>query len=158
MSMALIELLGAERAASAKHDRFAATKDWCGLSVDVLGKLGWAVEAFAFAEHGTARDEFSMDKSALDVIATGAQLAILVKTIDTLKNSARSIARYASSKSRRRRTSAAISRSAPRRRRTTARPPSRSAPFTSRPTITAANSCSSPGAPRKSASGSRSPR
>ncbi len=78
----------AQRAASAKYDRFAATKDWYGLYVDVLGKLGWAVEAFAFAEHGTSKGEFSMDKSALDVIATiatGAQLAILVKTIDTLK-------------------------------------------------------------------------
>jgi hypothetical protein len=78
----------AQRAASARHDRFAATKDWYGLYVDVLGKLGWAVEAFAFAEHGTSKGGFSMDKSALDVIATiatGAQLAILVKTIDTLK-------------------------------------------------------------------------
>ena len=35
----------AQRAASAKQDRFAATKDWYGLYVDVLGKLGWAVEA-----------------------------------------------------------------------------------------------------------------
>ena len=78
----------AQRAASAKHDRFAATKDWYGLYVDVLGQLGWAVEALAFAEHGASKGEFSMDKSALDVIATiatGAQLAILVKTIDTLK-------------------------------------------------------------------------
>ena len=77
----------AQRAASAKHDRFAATEDWYGLYVDVLG-LGWAAEAFAFAEHGTSKGEFSMDKSALDIIATiatGAQLAILVKTIDTLK-------------------------------------------------------------------------
>ena len=78
----------AQRAAGVNHDRFAATKDWYGLYVDVLGKLGWAVEAFAFAEHGASQGEFSMDKSALDVIAmiaTGAQLAVLVKTIDALK-------------------------------------------------------------------------
>jgi hypothetical protein len=78
----------AQRAASAKHDRFAATKDWYGLYVDVLVNIGWAIEGFAFTERDKSKGEFSMDKSALDIIetiATGAQLAILVKTIDTLK-------------------------------------------------------------------------
>jgi hypothetical protein len=78
----------AQRAANAKHDRFAATQGWYDCYVYVLQKLGWAVEAFAFAEKDKAKGEFSMDKSALEVIATiatGAQLAILVKTIDTLK-------------------------------------------------------------------------
>ncbi len=78
----------AQRAASAKHDRFAATKDWYGVYAGVLERLGWVVEGFAFTDRGSSKGEFSMDKSALDIIATiatGAQLAILVKTIDTLK-------------------------------------------------------------------------
>jgi hypothetical protein len=78
----------AQRAASAKHDRFAATKDWYGVYVDVLERLGWVGESFAFTDRGSSAGEFSMDKSALEVIATIAtsnQLAILVKTLDTLK-------------------------------------------------------------------------
>ena len=78
----------AQRAASAKHDRFAATRDWYGVYVDVLERLGWVGESFAFTDRGSSAGEFSMDKSALEVIATIAtsnQLAILVKTLDTLK-------------------------------------------------------------------------
>jgi hypothetical protein len=78
----------AQRAASAKHDRFAATKAWYSVYVEVLEQLGWVVEGLAFTERGSSKGEFSMDKSALDIIATiaaGGQLAILVKTIDTLK-------------------------------------------------------------------------
>jgi hypothetical protein len=78
----------AQRAASAKHDRFAKTEDWYGVYVDVLERVGWIGEGFAFTDRGSSSGEFSMDKSALDVIATiatGNQLAILVKTLDTLK-------------------------------------------------------------------------
>jgi hypothetical protein len=70
----------AQRAASAKHDRFAATRDWYGVYVDVLERLGWVGESFAFTDRGSSAGEFSMDKSALEVIATIAtsnQLAIL---------------------------------------------------------------------------------
>src|SRR5271157_5709178 len=75
----------AQRAASARHNRFAATRDWYGVYTGVLEQLGWAVEGFAFTDHGSSKGEFRMDKSALDIIATiasGAQLAVLVKTID----------------------------------------------------------------------------
>jgi hypothetical protein len=78
----------AQRAASAKHNRFTATKDWYGAYTGVLEQLGWVVEGFAFTDRDSSKGQFSMDKSALDIIATiatGAQLAILVKTIDTLK-------------------------------------------------------------------------
>lgn len=78
----------AQRAASAKFDRFATTKEWYGAYLDVLDRLGWVGEALAFTERKTSAGKFSMDKSALDVIsaiATGAQLAVLVKTLDTLK-------------------------------------------------------------------------
>jgi hypothetical protein len=78
----------AQRAASAKHDRFADTQAWYGLFNDVLGRLGWLGEAAAFTERAKTAGAFTIDKSALDVImtiATANQLAILVKTLDTLK-------------------------------------------------------------------------
>jgi hypothetical protein len=88
MSDVLYSTQLAQRAASAKFDRFVATKAWYGAYLDLLDRLGWAGEALAFTERKTSAGKFSMDRSALDVIsaiATGAQLAILVKTLDTLK-------------------------------------------------------------------------
>jgi tetratricopeptide (TPR) repeat protein len=79
----------AQRAASARHDRFAATADWYRAYVEVLEQLGWVGEGFAFEERLSRAHEFAIDKAALDAImtiATGNQLAILVKTLDTLKN------------------------------------------------------------------------
>jgi len=78
----------AQRAASAKHDRFADTRAWYRLFNDVLERLGWVGEAAAFTERAKTAGSFTIDKSALDVImtiATANQLAILVKTLDTLK-------------------------------------------------------------------------
>ena len=75
-------------AASAKHDRFAAIEAWYGVYVDVLERLGWAGEAFAFVEAKSASGTLKMDRAALEVIqaiATGGQLAILVETMETLK-------------------------------------------------------------------------
>ena len=79
----------AQRAASAKFDRFAATEDWYSFYSDVMNRLGWVGETFAFTDRGSNAGDFHMDKTALDIIteiATGNQLAILVKTLDTLKN------------------------------------------------------------------------
>jgi hypothetical protein len=78
----------AQRAASAQHDRFAAAADWYRAYVEVLERLGWTGEGFAFEERSSGAHEFTIDKAALDAImtiATGNQLAILVKTLDTLK-------------------------------------------------------------------------
>ncbi len=78
----------AQRAASAKHDRFAETDAWYRLYLEVMERLGWIGEGFAFAERSSSKGEFRMDKSALEVIgaiATGNQLAILVKALDSLK-------------------------------------------------------------------------
>lgn len=78
----------AQRAASARHDRFAATKDWYDVYVDVLERLGWVGEGFAFEKRMSASGELSMDRTALDVlmsIATQGQLAILTRTFDFLK-------------------------------------------------------------------------
>jgi hypothetical protein len=88
MSDVLFSTQLAQRAASAKHDRFAATKAWYDLYTDVLMRLGWAGEAFAFTQRAKTAGSFTIDRSALDVImtiATGNQLAILVKTLQTLK-------------------------------------------------------------------------
>ena len=88
MSDVLYSTQIAQRAASAKFDRFAQTKEWYGLYGDVLDRLGWVGEGLAFSQRDTSAGQFSMDKAALDVIATvaaGNQLAILVKTLDTLK-------------------------------------------------------------------------
>ena len=88
MSDVLYSTQLAQRAANAKHDRFAATREWYGLYADVLTRLGWVGEGFAFTQRGNTSGDFTMDKSALDVImavATGNQLAILVKSLDTLK-------------------------------------------------------------------------
>ena len=79
----------AQRAASAEHDRHNATDDWYRRYVEVLERLGWTGEGFAFTSRGSSAGAFTMEKSALDVIATiatGNQLAILVKALDTLKN------------------------------------------------------------------------
>jgi hypothetical protein len=88
MSDVLYSTQLAQRAASAKFDRFAATREWYGAYIDVLDRLGWVGEGLAFSQRDTSAGQFSMDKAALDVIATvaaGNQLAILVRTLDTLK-------------------------------------------------------------------------
>ena len=79
----------AQRAASAKHDRFGRTDDWYRVYIEVMERLGWTGEGFAFTQRLSSSGEFRMDKSALDVIATiatGNQLAILVKALDTMKS------------------------------------------------------------------------
>src|SRR5262249_16794415 len=79
----------AQRAASAKHDRFTAPKEWYHVYTDVLTQLGWIGEALAFTQRTKTAGSFKIDKSALHVImtiATVKQLAILVKTLDTLKS------------------------------------------------------------------------
>ncbi len=88
MSDVLYSIQLAQRAASGKFDRFKATREWYGVYVDVLDRLGWAGEGFAFSQRDTLAGEFRMDRAALDVIAAvaaGGQLAILVKTLDALK-------------------------------------------------------------------------
>jgi hypothetical protein len=88
MSDVLYSTQLAQRAASAKFDRFKATREWYGVYLDVLERLGWAGEGLAFNQRDTLAGEFRMDRAALDVIAAvaaGGQLAILVKTLDAMK-------------------------------------------------------------------------
>lgn len=84
----LFSIQFAQRAASARHDRFGDTDAWYRLFVEVMERLGWAGESFAFTQRASGAGTLRMDKSALDVIATiatGNQLAILVKALDTMK-------------------------------------------------------------------------
>jgi hypothetical protein len=78
----------AQRAANKKFDRFAATEAWYGVYGSVLDNLGWGVEAFAFSEAHSASGKLKLDRAALEVIqeiASGGQLAMLVKTMGALK-------------------------------------------------------------------------
>ncbi|MDR2012808.1 MAG: hypothetical protein LBQ20_07185 [Rhodanobacter sp.] len=78
----------AQRAADKKYDKFTAMEDWYGFYTEVLTSLGWVTEALAFTKHQNLSGTYTLDKSALDVlmtIATGNQLAILVKALTTLK-------------------------------------------------------------------------
>jgi hypothetical protein len=78
----------AQRAASARHDRFTEAQAWYRLYCDVLARLGWACQSLGFTAREKTAGRFTIDRSALDVImavATGNQLAILVKAVQTLK-------------------------------------------------------------------------
>lgn len=78
----------AQRAATARHDRHADTEGWYGAYISVLERLGWSGAGFAFTAREGESGRFTMDKSALEVvaaIATSNQLAILVKSLDILK-------------------------------------------------------------------------
>ena len=79
----------AQRAASAKFDRFDATRDWYGKYIEVLERIGWAGEQFAFTAKNQEQGEFRMDKSALAVIAaiaTQNQIAVLTQSIEALES------------------------------------------------------------------------
>lgn len=78
----------AQRAASAQHDRYTDAEAWYRVYVEVLERLGWVDQGLAFKKMGARVGDFTMDKAALDVIAeiaTGGQLAILVKALDSLR-------------------------------------------------------------------------
>jgi hypothetical protein len=160
MSDVLYSTQLAQRAASAKFDRFKATREWYGVYVDVLDRLGWAGEGFAFNQRDTLAGEFRMDRAALDVIAAvaaGGQLAILVKTLDALKTLGEGDRplrifdlQAMGELSGNFQIGAAQGE-------TTARPRSRSAPSISARRTIAASSCSSAGARGRSSSGPPSP-
>lgn len=78
----------AHRAASARYDQFAATADWYRAYSEVLGRLGWIGEGFAFERRSSASGDLAMDRAALDAvlaIAGGNQLSVLFKTLEAMK-------------------------------------------------------------------------
>lgn len=78
----------ASRGASAAHDRFKETEAWYGKYIEILEKLGWTSEQFAFAKYTQSEGELRMDQAALAVIAaiaTQNQLAVLNQSLSALK-------------------------------------------------------------------------
>lgn len=78
----------AQRAASAAYNRNTAVEQWYESLTDTMGRLGWVGQGLAFSRQTAAHGTLTMDRAALDVIATiatGNQLAILVKAIDALR-------------------------------------------------------------------------
>jgi len=77
----------AQRAASAKSDRFLEISKWYRDYVEWLETLGWVVPQIGFSEYKLDEGELKMDAAALEIIAaiaTGGQTAILKKTLDVL--------------------------------------------------------------------------
>ena len=78
----------ASRGASAAHDRFKASEAWYGKYIEILERLGWTSEQFAFAKYAQSEGELRMDQAALAVIAaiaTQNQLTVLNQSLNALK-------------------------------------------------------------------------
>lgn len=78
----------AQRAASAKADRFQAVRPWYQAYVDVLEQLGWVTEHFAFTHYDEDKGEVHMDSAAIKVlasIATAGQLTVLEGALKALQ-------------------------------------------------------------------------
>lgn len=78
----------AQRAASAKVDRFAFPRQWYEIYNNTLETLGWVTEQFAFTHYDESEGEIHMDSAAIKVlasIAAGGQLTTLQGALDALK-------------------------------------------------------------------------
>lgn len=76
------------RGASGAFDRFAQTEAWYKKYTEILERLGWTSEQFAFARHDQQEGELRMDQAALALIAaiaTQNQLAVLNEAIQALE-------------------------------------------------------------------------
>ncbi|XNO40715.1 hypothetical protein ACL2DZ_00110 (plasmid) [Sinorhizobium meliloti] len=81
----------AARAADAKFNRTSQIRLWYENYVDLLTKLGWVTEGFAFKKSVHNEGTLKLCQEALGIIAavaTGNQLAILKSTLDALKTMA----------------------------------------------------------------------
>ncbi len=77
----------AARAADAEFNRGSQIREWYDAYVEVLTKMGWVIEGFAFQQSRHAEGAMLMSQEAIGVItavATGNQLAILEAAIDSL--------------------------------------------------------------------------
>ncbi len=77
----------AQRAASAKSDRFLEVQKWYRDYVEWMETLGWVVPQFSFNDFDLDDRELKMDAAALEIIAavaSGGQTAILKKTLEAL--------------------------------------------------------------------------
>lgn len=79
----------AQRAASARFDRFAETRDWYRKYLEVLENVGWIAEQLAFSEYDEAEGQLKMDAAAIKVIAAIAsanQLLVLQNALSALES------------------------------------------------------------------------
>jgi len=77
----------ASRAADAKFNRTSQIREWYDTYVEVLTKMGWVIEGFAFQQSRHAEGALKMSQEAIGIItavATGNQLAILEAALDSL--------------------------------------------------------------------------
>ena len=77
----------AQRAASAKSDRFLEVQKWYRDYVEWLETLGWVVPQFSFNTVDAGDHELQMDAAALEIIsavASGGQTAILTAALKAL--------------------------------------------------------------------------
>ena len=77
----------AQRAASAKSDRFLEVQKWYRDYVECMETLGWVAPHLSFNDFDLDERELKMDAVALEIIAavaTGGQTAILKTTLEAL--------------------------------------------------------------------------
>lgn len=78
----------AQRAASAKIDRFGFVRQWYEVYNNTLETLGWVTEQFAFTHYAEDEGEIHMDSAAIKVlasIASGGQLTTLQGALKALQ-------------------------------------------------------------------------
>lgn len=77
----------AQRAADRAHDRYSETPKWYLLYAEVMTRVGWTVEQFAFSRRKNEQGIFKMDASAVEIIeaiASQNQLAVLKAALSAL--------------------------------------------------------------------------
>ena len=78
----------AQRAATGSFDRHTQTEPWYQKFAEVLQRVGWVVEQFAFVKHEQSTGDLRLDKSALAIqaaIASENALGVLTKSIGALQ-------------------------------------------------------------------------
>jgi hypothetical protein len=78
----------AQRAASAKEDRYQSVRPWYQAYVDILEQLGWVTEQFAFTHYEEDSGEVHMDAAAIKILAqlaTAGQLTVLEGALEALR-------------------------------------------------------------------------
>ncbi len=78
----------AQRAATGAFDRCTQVEQWYGKFTEVLQRVGWVTEQFAFVKHEQGAGDLRMDRSALAILAAVASqgaLGVLTQSISALE-------------------------------------------------------------------------
>lgn len=78
----------AQLASNKKYDRWNDTENWYKFYCDVLGKIGWVIQSFAFTEASIGGATFEVQDVVLKIlesIVTGDEMIVVTETIDALK-------------------------------------------------------------------------